>query len=299
GFIKQNKIEIVHAHLARDYPLAAIAVRLCKARVKLVLTRHVLFPINGLHKFMLPRGATFIAVSNAVRESLLARKIVAPNAIKLIHNGVDTRHFGSVKRSFNRALFLEKLRLPLNRRYVGIIGEITAHKGQSDFVCAAAMIAEKHSDVDFLIVGADSSREKTHKGELEKLVEELNLTRRVHFLGWHADVAPALCALDVFVSASRIEPFGLVIVEAMAVGLPIVATKSEGSQEILADGETAKIVPIKDAKAIANAVSEFLDNAEMSQNFGKKARDAARAKFDLARMTAETEKVYQEVWRND
>ncbi len=298
GFIKQNKIEIVHAHLARDYSLAALAVRLSRAKARLVLTRHVLFPINHLHKLMLPRRTIFIAVSGAVRESLMQRKIVAPDSIRLIYNGVNTRHFKNSKRAFNRAVFLENLKLAPAKRYVGIIGEITAHKGQTDFVRAAALIAEKYADIDFLILGTDSSRNKAHKIELEELIKALNLSQRVHLLGWVADVTPVLCALEVFVSASRIEPFGLAIVEAMAVGLPIVATKSEGAQEILSDGETGRLVPIGDAEAIANSVSEFLDDAEMRKSFGSQAQNAAQNRFDLAQMTAETEKVYLEVLRD-
>ena len=296
GFIKHNKIEIVHAHLARDYSLAALAVRLSRTKARLVLTRHVLFPINHLHKLMLPRGTNFIAVSGAVRASLIQRKIGAPQSIRLIYNGVNTRHFRGSKRVFNREVFLENLKLTPAKRYIGIIGEITAHKGQTDFVRAAALIAEKYQDVDFLILGSDSTRKKSHKIELEQLIEELKLTEQVHLLGWVADVTPVLCALDVFVSASRIEPFGLAIVEAMAVGLPIVATRSEGAQEILIDGETGRLVPIGDAQAIADAVSGFLDKPEIGKSFGGKAQNAAQSRFDLAQMTAETEKLYGEVW---
>ena len=297
NFIKKNSIEIVHAHLARDYSLAALAVRLSRTKTRLVLTRHVLFPINHLHKWLLPRPTTLIAVSEAVGESLRDRKIVSPASIKVIYNGVDVRHFRGSKRAFNRTVFLENLNLAPGKCYVGIVGEITAHKGQTDFVRAAALIAKQHEKVDFLILGADSSRKKSHKIELERLIEESNLRERVHLLGWVADVTPVLCALDVFVSASRIEPFGLAIVEAMAVGLPIVATDSDGAQEILSDGETGRLVPIGDAEAIAKAVGEFLENPEMRRSFGGKAQNAAQSRFDLAQMTAETEKLYKEIWK--
>lgn len=294
-FIKENRIKIVHAHLARDYSLAALAVRLSKTAAKLVLTRHVLFPLKRWHKFVLPRNTNFIAVSNAVRESLLRRKILPPQAIKLIYNGIDTRHFASVKRTFNRSGFLEKLQLSPTRRYVGIVGEITAHKGQTDFVRAATMIAEKHGDVDFLIVGDDNSRGGNHRRELEKQIIESNLSKRVYLTSWLTDVAPALCALEVFVSASRVEPFGLAIVEAMATGLPVVATRSDGAQEILTDGETGKLIEIGNSSIMAAAIDEFLNNEAARRDFGKKAQTAAREKFDLALMTAQTEQLYLEI----
>ena len=296
NFIKQNKIEIVHAHLARDYPLAALAVRLSKTKTPLILTRHVLFPINRLHKLTLPKNTTFIAVSKAVQNALLRQKIVSSNRIKLIHNGIDTRYFITTRRSFNRTTFLERLKLSPKRTYVGIVGEITAHKGQTDFVRAAALLAEKYQNTDFLIIGRDGSSDGKHQKELEKLIAELNLNSRVCLVGWFDDVASALCALDVFVSASRTEPFGLAIVEAMAANLPIVSTRSEGAQEILDDGETGRLVPISDVKAIANAVGDFLNDEEMRKTFGRKAQIRARDKFDLSRMVAETEKVYEEAF---
>lgn len=295
NFIRRERIEIVHAHPARDYSLAALAVRLSRTQAKLVLTRHVLFPINRLHKFLLPRVTVFIAVSGAVRNGLLQQKIVTAESVKLIYNGIDTRRFANVRRTFDRRAFLEKLGLAPARRYVGMAGEITPHKGQTDFVRAAALVAEKHLDVDFLIVGRDSTAGEKHLTELKKLIAELNLTARVKLLGWFEDVAEVLCVLDVFVSASRVEPFGLVIIEAMAAALPVVATKSEGAQEILTDGETGKLVPIGDAQNIAKAVSFFLENKEAAQTTGRKAEIAARENFDLARMITETEKVYADL----
>lgn len=295
NFVRRGRVEIVHAHLARDYSLAALAVRLSRTRARLVLTRHVLFPINNLHKFLLPRRTTFVAVSGAVQNQLLAQKIVAPEKVKLIYNGIDTRFYQNVRRGFNRRSFLEKLGLSPLRRYVGIVGEITAHKGQTDFVRAAALVAEKHADVDFLIVGKDGSEGEKHAAALKQLIGDLNLQTRVGLLGWFEEVAEVLCALDVFVSASRVEPFGLVIVEAMAAYLPVVATRSEGAQEILIDGETGKLVPVGDAQAIADGINFFLENKEARQNIARQAEIAAREKFDLARMTTETEKVYTDL----
>ena len=296
-FIEHEDIQIVHAHLARDYSIAALAVRLSRTKTRLVLTRHVLFPLNGLHKFLLPKNTIVIAVSSAVQNQVQKQKLVPQSCVKLIYNGVDTNYFAATVDNFNHSIFLERLKLPPNRRFVGMLGEITAHKGQIDFVRAAALVAEQHEDVDFLIVGRDSSPEKKYQAELEKLINELNLANRVYLPGWCSDVAPVLCALEIFVSPSRVEPFGLAIVEAMAAGLPIVATASEGAQEILVDNETGRLVPISDNETMANAINYFLSDKKVRDDFGKKARMAAREKFELTRMVDETESLYKEVLR--
>src|SRR6266550_8372294 len=86
-FVRQNEIEIVHAHVARDYPLAALAAR--RGGSPLVLTRHVLFPLNRIHKLTLRRTSRVIAVSHAVAEGLYTPSIFAPEKIVPIHNGID------------------------------------------------------------------------------------------------------------------------------------------------------------------------------------------------------------------
>lgn len=292
-FIKRENIEIVHAHLARDYQIAALAVRLSRTSARLVLTRHVLFEMSGWHKWLLPRDTTFIAVSRAVQAKLLSQKIVAPDRIKLVYNAIDTRRFARARAAFDRAVFLEKLTLPEKKHFVGIIGEIVPNKGQQDFIRAAARVAEQHSDVDFLIVGADNSANGKHKIRLEQLIEQLNLRTRVHFVGWQPDVAEVLGALEIFVAAAHTESFGLAVVEAMAAGLPIVAAENAGAGEILIDGETGKLVAVGDFKAMADAIGSFLSSANNRRSFAQKAQTAAREKFDLSKMIDATENVYR------
>lgn len=292
-FIKRESIEIVHAHLARDYQIAALAVRLSQTNARLVLTRHVLFKMSGWHKLLLPNGTTFIAVSHAVRDKLLNQQIVSPASIKLVYNAIDIKRFAHARAGFDRSVFLEQLNLPKQKRFVGIVGEIVPNKGQQDFLRAAALVADNQPNVDFLIVGADNSANGEHKNRLEKLIEQLSLQPRVHFVGWQTDVAKILPALDVFAAASHTESFGLATIEAMAAGLPIVATRNAGALEILIDGETAKLVSIGDFEAMARAVETFLNSADESQIFANKAQTAAREKFDLTRMIDETQEIYR------
>ncbi|MCA1594526.1 MAG: glycosyltransferase [Acidobacteria bacterium] len=113
-------------------------------------------------------------------------------------------------------------------------------------------------------------------------------------MGHREDVARILPALDVFVSASCSEAFGLAIVEAMACGLPVVATATEGARELIEDGVTGRIVPIGDASAMASAISTLLDDAQLRNSLGSQASASARLRFSLERMVIETERVYEE-----
>jgi len=295
-FIREKNIEIVHAHLARDYPIAAFAAR--AACVKLVLTRHLLFPLSRLHRFVLPNGATtFIAVSNGVRRSLLAQNLLPPERVRLIYNGVKVSQFDKSEENSGEkiAALRQRLNLPENSTLVGVVGEIAAHKGQTDFVRGAPEILKRFPDARFLIVGRDNSAGEKHRAELERLIGGLNMQDKINLVGWTDDVASIYGALDVFVSASRVEPFGLVIVEAMAAGCAVVATETDGAREILEDGKTGRLAPRENPRALAAAVVEILTDENLRQNLGAKARRAAFERFGVERMAAETLKLYKEI----
>ncbi|HYE64008.1 MAG TPA: glycosyltransferase family 4 protein, partial [Pyrinomonadaceae bacterium] len=230
--VREKRMEIVHAHLARDYPLAALATRRAR-EARFIITRHVLFPLNRLHALALSHVARVIAVSRSVAWGLQAQNLFSSHKISVIRNGIDLKRFDMSARGFSREEYRESLRLPLKRRLIGTAGEISPLKGQEEFLRAAALIARRFNDVDFVIAGEDRSRTGVYRAALERVINESGLDGRVHLLGWLEEVAPLLSSLDLFVSASRTESFGLSIVEAMASGAPVIATATEGAREII------------------------------------------------------------------
>jgi glycosyltransferase involved in cell wall biosynthesis len=285
-FIRKHKIEIVHAHMARDYPLAAWAAR--RAGAKLVLTRHVLFPLSRIHRLTLRHTARVIAVSRAVAEGLRAQRIFDQDKVVLIHNGVELDRFEKGREvTCGAESTNEKLR-------VGMIGHIAPIKGQEDFIRAAAVICNHRDDVEFIIAGEDKSRTRSNRQSAEELIDELNLNQHVRLIGWVHDVAKLLPKLDLFVSPSRSEPFGLAIVEAMAAGVPVVATMSEGAEEIIDDNQTGRLTPIGDVEALAKAMDGLLSDSEARSRLVKNAETAVRENFSIERMLSATEQVYRE-----
>ena len=283
GFIRAHNIHIVHVHAARDYHLAAMAVKLA-SRVRLVLTRHVLFPLRGINKHLLKDTARVIAVSQAVAESLRQNGVIDSSKITVVHNGIDVDRF---KQSTAREGDFPLL--------VGTVGHLAPIKGHDLFLQAAALISVHRQDVQFVIIGEDKSPQKGDRKALESLVAELGLDGSVTMPGWSNDISGALSSMTVFVSAARAEPFGLSIVEAMAAGLPVVATASEGASEIIEDGHTGKLVPLEDPESLAEVIKHLLDDPLERSHLGQNARLAARERFSLTRMTSDTERVYREV----
>jgi glycosyltransferase involved in cell wall biosynthesis len=290
--VRQEQIQIVHAHLARDYPLAAYATRR-RSAAKLIVTRHVLFPLNRLHRVVLSRAARVIAVSEAVARSLRAGPLALEQRIAVVPNGIDVERFELARARFDARSFRQRLEIPEDRLLVGSVGEITPLKGHEDFLRAAANIIRPVPRSYFLIAGVDTSAGGQHLSSLKTLISDLGLERNVKLLGWLDDLPSLYCALDVLVSASHTESFGLVIAEAMASGTPIVATQTEGAREILAPTDSGSLVGIGDVEALATAIIAKLENLELSRQAAATGPEIARRRLGVGRMVEETEQVYQ------
>ena len=291
--IREHKIEVVHAHVARDYPLAALAVRRNR-RTRLVVTRHVLFRLNRLHALTFRHAQRVIAVSRAVERALSAQKIIPARKITVIPNGIDFRRLDAGLQGFDREATTLRMKIPPGSSLVGTVGELKRQKGHENFLRAASVIARENERAHFLIAGDDPTRAGEYRAALERLIDELGLTKRVHLTGWIDEVAPLLAALDVYVSASHTESFGLAIVEAMASGRAVVATATEGAREVIDEGQTGLIVPVGDCEALAASVLRLLENGDERGRIGALAASQARERFDLKRMVDATEQVYLE-----
>lgn len=288
---REHRVDVVHAHVARDYTLASFAARRA-APARLVVTRHVLFPLGRAHRLALSNVSRVIAVSGAVGRALRAQKIFDGGKIRVVENGVDLERFERAREQSGRAR--RGAGGPLR---VGIVGELSEVKGQVDFLHAAALVAERLGPrVEFFVVGEDASRGGSQRESVERSVEALRLSGTVRLLGrLGEDELPRLLAsLDVLVSASRTEAFGLSMVEALACGVPVVATATEGAREIVEDGADGLLVPLGDVRALAAAVTTLLEDDARRLAFGARALESARERFDIARTVEATERVYAE-----
>jgi len=287
--VRRKEIDVVHAHMARDYSLASYAAR--RRQTKFIVTRHVLFKLNRLHRHTLSRATRVIAVSQAVASELRASRIVSNDQIAVIHNGIDVERIKKTGAGLDRGMFLRTIGIPggmaVDGLLVGSIGELRTLKRHDDFIRAAALILKEFPETQFVLAGVGEIRE-----QLEKLVAELGLSDHFHFLGWLDDADKLLCAMDVFVSASETESFGLAIVEAMAAGTAVVATATEGAREIIDDQKTGLLVPIGDVNRIAESVINLLSNAERRTAIATQSVQSAAKKFSLSRMVDEIEKLY-------
>jgi glycosyltransferase involved in cell wall biosynthesis len=289
-FVRENKIDIVHAHVARDYIPASIAC-LAASDAKFVLTRHVLFPLKPFNRFALKNLAAAIGVSEGVRNSLTG--IFPPSKVSVISNGIAITSYSDNDSAALGEEFRTLHDIPQQAPLVGTLGELKELKGQRDFVLAAQEIVKQIPDCRFVITGKDNSADRSFRRELKRLVKVLGLEDSFLWLDWLEDTSPFYAAIDVFVSPSHSESFGLAILEAMLRGKAIVATETEGAKELIGDNEY--LVPVKDPVKMSEKVCRLLQDPESRNDYGAQMRKRASENFSLERMVAETESLYHAV----
>jgi glycosyltransferase involved in cell wall biosynthesis len=209
------------------------------------------------------------------------RRLMPRTAVARVHNGVQ---LGPTAISSEPAEIRRSLGW-LDAPVVGIVGRLEDWKGQHLFLEAAAMISARRPDVRFAVVGgAILGTEGDYENQLHTLAASLGITDVVHFAGHTNDSYSWISALDVSVNCSKEEPFGTVILESLALGIPTVATGSGGTPEIIEDERSGLLVPEGDSNAIAAAILRILDDPSLARTLSEGGRRRIQERFTLDKM---------------
>ena len=241
----------------------------------------------------LNRNARLIAVSEATRAFHIGQE-VDPQKVFSIHNGVDTARFQPRPRD---ARIRAQLGIPPGALVLLTVGQIGLRKGWDVLADAVASIAERFPDLHVILAGARySEKEETiaYERSVRNRFAEV-IGRRARFVGYRDDMPELMNAADVLVHPARQEPFGRVLLEAAASGLPIVATTVGGTAEMLEDGASAVLVPAGDAEALAEALASILTDAALRSRLGGAARRAVEERFGADKSAQILAKVWEAV----
>ena len=229
-----------------------------------------------------------LSVSETLRDNLHASVGFPKERIRVINNGVDMSRF---RIAHDGNVYKAKLGFPSDSVGFGAIGRLVPVKCFPMLLEASAMIFDKVPNSYLVIVG-----DGPLGGELKAMVRSRNIADRVKFLGWRPDVPDILKALDVFVCSSESEGMSNTILEAMASGIPVVATAVGGNAELVVDGETGLLVESTDPKILASAVVRLLANQELRLRMGAIGRRRVEECFSLEAMTRNYAKFYVEMF---
>ncbi len=227
----------------------------------------------------------FIVNAKAVGDVLTEREKVSREKIDLIYNGLDLTGLDPAKQD---GFFRKKHGLSAGIPVIGIVGRLAPVKDHETFLKAAALAAADLPEAVFVVVGGGPL-----KATLESQAKRLGLSSRVRFLESQLQVAEVYSGLDLLVVSSLYEGCSNVVLEAMAMGKPVIATSVGGNPELVIQGKTGLLVPPKDAGLLAQRIKEMVLQPQKRLEMGRQARLMVKERFTLGRMVDQTEAVYR------
>jgi len=296
AFMRRERFSIVHAHTPVAGLIGRAAARLAGVPA-IVYTAHGFYFHDGMrasvHAFFVGLERCAAAITDIVfvqseedwEEAVRLR--IAPRD-KLVHigNGVDPSAFGGALHAHEAESFREEWGLG-SGPVVGFVGRIVHEKGAIEFVRAAGVVKRRVSGAKFVMVGEplESDRDSC-RDEVLRLRQELGLGADLILTGYRKDVPAILASFDLFALPSYREGMPRALLEAMATGLPVVATSIRGCREEVADAETGILVPPRDHEALAAAIGRILLSPDLRAAMGRAGRERVLARFDERRIVA-------------
>lgn len=298
--IKKCKPSIIHTHTSKAGLLGRLAAKLCRVPIILHTPHgHVFFgyfgPIQSKLFIFLEKWASLITdkivtLTDREKRDHLVYKIAKERKFVVIFSGVDLRKFKEI--SLLRKLELkQKLGIPEHSHIVGTVGRLVPIKGHKYFIEAAQYILLKHPHTYFLIVGDGNLGE-----ELETEAQKLGIKNNFLFLGWREDIDVIISLFDIFVLSSLNEGMGRVLIEAMTLAKPIVASDVGSIPDLVIHNKNGLLVLPKKSKELADSIQILLDNEKKREDLGNEGKGIA-SKYSADKMVTQIICLYTDLLR--
>ena len=308
--VREQGIDVIHAHSRRDYVIVVLGAALARLRSskrpRLILHAHMNRPLGSpAHlsgRFFAWGTDAVVAVSGTVADRLRHDHQFFPALVHLIYNGIPLDEYaapGSPEAQARREEARQEWGVPSEALVLGVVGRLDA-KGQAGLVGVLPGLVRRFPDLRLVLIGSEG--EPGARAELDALASAGGVIDRLTYTGPREDVPRLLAGLDVLVHLPRDEAFGLALAEAMAAGLPTVATRIGGCREVVREGATGLLVEPGDGDALSEALGFLLDPTEgeaRRAGMGLAGRHVAEAEFTRERQVALLLALYQELCASD
>jgi glycosyltransferase involved in cell wall biosynthesis len=290
--VRTTRADVIHSHLLTSSVYGSAAGLLTGVPVVATFHGTVDIParrrLTALKLAIINRGAgRIVFVSNHLRRAMLASTNLDEARSVVVHNGIDAARFRPAPNDHLR----RSLGLGPDVVLVGAAGNVRRPKGYDVLLDCAALVSTHAPRICFVIAGENTGDPELTEALLSQRAR-LGLQDTVRFIGFQHDAAEFLNGLDVFVLPSRQEGFSLSTVEAMACGLPVVATRSGGPEEIVSDGESGLLVPAGEPQPLARALERLRDDSSLRSSLAERGRARAVENFSIGSMVRGYEAIY-------
>ncbi len=289
--VRREGYDLVHFHTARAH---ALSPWLHTLPVRRLVTRRMDYPLKAgwLSRFLYGRQVDMlIAISSGVATALGTAQL-PERAIRIIPSGIDTRRF--LPTASQRRAIRRQHRLGEDTTVILMAGALTTRKSPHTLIEAAAQLHSSHqqgaSSLHYLLCGDGPLRQ-----ELEARVRALGLAAVFHFAGFCRDLPPYLAAADIFVHTPVWEGLGVAVIEALAAGLPVVASRVGGIPELITNGETGLLIPAQDSSALRTALLRCVHRPDWAKTLGAHGQAKVRTHFDIETTARANEALYYEL----
>jgi glycosyltransferase involved in cell wall biosynthesis len=289
--LRRERIQVVHTYGFYSTLFALPAAALAGVPIKVVSIRDTGELLPDWQRKMqrtICRLADSVLVNAAAVRDWLIEQGFDQEKISIIRNGIVSSRKPAVPAKPIRV----ELGIPEDAPLVATIGRLNSLKGIEYFVRAAAQVAVRFPSVHFLVIGDSHGGDSGYLRELEREAHQLGLRGRLTFTGFRMDIASLLSDVNVSVLPSLSEGLSNVLLESLAAGVPVVATRVGGTPEIVDDGVNGLLVPPCDSDAIARAVSLLLERPDTARQYGQAGKLRIAREFSVGHMVRQTERHY-------
>jgi glycosyltransferase involved in cell wall biosynthesis len=307
--VTEYEIDVIQTHLLRTLDFLVVSLRWGRPHLLVFWTVHnsnfalredqlpghrwLLKPKQAAHRLLYQFFSRwvngFIAVARDVKPAILETIGPVEEKITVISNGVDVRRYRS---NGSAPIVRQELGLPGNARLMTMVGTLKHQKGHKVLLEALGPVIRDHPDLHVLLVGDGELRD-----EIAGKIRECELTEHVHLLGNREDVPHLLAGSDYFILPSLWEGLPMALIEAMAAGLPVIATRVSGTQQVMVPGETGILVEPGDPGQLQSAIRHFLANGERARAMGIAGRKRIEASYSAQKQAQEHVDLFQREWR--
>jgi glycosyltransferase involved in cell wall biosynthesis len=295
---KKYSPDLIHIHGYKAALVGMVARSTMMRRAPVIITMHNYPSYNASSgmkrrlgrctlRWLARRACRIISVSNDLKDHLIEQEGISPDKVSTIHNGIDARALVRSDRTDEIATFKSEHGMPEDSPVIGTIGRMVPVKGFDVLLGAFRQVSDKLPDARLVIVGHGPDEDR-----LKKLSGSLGIDDKVVFPGFIRDADMLFQLFDVFVFSSIREPFGIVLLEAMAHGVPIVASNSGGAPEIIEDGKSGLLIDPQKAGDMAMAIDRSLTDYDLIRKMPAEERTRVEKYFSLELMVEATQHIY-------